>query len=62
MVERVNPLLSYVVGALIGALVCSSYVSGDRLGVAVNAGFGALVLGLVVYGEIRAGFLAEVDY
>ncbi len=62
MVKRVNPLLSYVVGAVIGALLYSSYLAGDELGLAVNAGFGTLVLGLVVYGEIKAGALSDVDY
>lgn len=62
MVKRVNPLLSYVVGAAFGALLFSSYSTGDDLGVAVNAGFGALILALVVYGEMKAGAFSDVGY
>lgn len=62
MVNRVNPLLSYLVGGVIGALSYSAYLTGDDLGLAVNLGFGVLVLSLVVYGELQDGMFADVEY
>ncbi len=62
MVSRVNPLLSYLVGGVLGALVYTSYLEGDDISVLLNGGFGVLVLALIVYGELQDGAFADVDY
>ncbi|MFP4632331.1 MAG: hypothetical protein ACLFMT_02710 [Halobacteriales archaeon] len=62
MVNRANPLLTYVAGLALGFGVSASLNAGDTVTAYLNASFAVAVLGFVVYGEISDGFLADVDY
>jgi len=51
-IGRANPVLTYLVGLLLGGSVASAYLSEEGASLVVNVVFVVGILALVVFGEI----------
>ncbi|MDZ7688728.1 MAG: hypothetical protein U5J64_08425 [Halobacteriales archaeon] len=51
-IGRANPVLTYLVGLLLGSTVASAYIADETASLVVNAVFVVGVFALVVFGEI----------